>query len=81
MTYSIRVERIDGGGWPGGRSILYEAGSEIEAVTIAAYEVDAHRSGPQRLATVFDAAGQLILAYAGPATARVDGVGAHDDGG
>ncbi|WCS24216.1 hypothetical protein LOK46_24230 [Methylobacterium sp. NMS14P] len=81
MAYSVRVEKIGEAGSPCGKVALYEANSEIEAVTIATYEVDAHRSGRQRLATVFDPAGLLVLAYTGPARARVDQVWAGDDGG
>ena len=65
MAYSVRVQRMGVAGIPSGKTVFYEAESEIEAVTIAAYEVDAHRSIERRIATVFNPAGHLMLAYAG----------------
>lgn len=74
MAYSVRIERIDTSGVPDGRAVLFEADSELEAVTIATYEVDAHRSAARRIATVFDPRGLLVLAYAGRARDGSDAV-------
>ena len=65
MAYNVKVQHIGSAGTPSGKALFYEAESEIEAVTIAAYEVDAYRSIQRRIATVFNPAGHLMLAYAG----------------
>lgn len=67
MAYSVRVEQVGPAGVPRGKLAVYEATTEMEAITIATYEVDIGRSGPQRIATVFNASGKLVLAYAGRA--------------
>lgn len=68
MVYTVTVERLGKAGTPQGPSLRYEAASEREAIAVATYEVDIGRSGPQRVATVFNPAGVLVLAYAGRAT-------------
>lgn len=68
MVYRIQINQIGKGGLPAGRLALYEAGTEMEAVAIATYEIDINRPAQPRIATVFDPAGQLVLAYVGRAT-------------
>lgn len=65
MAYTIRIQQVGRGGTTSGRTVLYETETEIEAIALATYEVDIGRSGPQRVATVSTAAGQLVLAYVG----------------
>jgi hypothetical protein len=72
MAYSVRVQQIGSAGTPSGKALIYEADSEMEAVTIAAYEVEAHRSSKRRIAMVWDPAGHLILAYTGRVRGRSD---------
>jgi hypothetical protein len=72
MAYSVRVQQIGLEGTPSGKPLLYEADSEIEAVTIAAYEVDAHRSSKRRVAMVWSPAGHLMLTYTGRTKGRSD---------
>lgn len=67
MAYSVRVEQIGLSGVPRGRALFYETETEMEAITVATYEVSIGGNGPQRVATVFNPAGKLVLAYAGRA--------------
>lgn len=70
MAYQIRIGQIGKSGVPNGRLTQYEADTEMEAVTLAAYEVDVSRAGPQRVATVSNPSGLLVLAYVGCVRAR-----------
>ena len=65
MAYSIKVERVGTEGVPIGPTDLYEAPDEADAITIAAFAVDLNRASERRVATVRDAAGRLIVSYAG----------------
>lgn len=79
MTYTVRVERIGAKGIPEGVVTFHEVGGEGEALAIATYEIDAHPSESQRIASVFDATGHLIVAYAGRRRGG-DGIGPGDAG-
>lgn len=70
MGYSIRIEQIGAAGTPGVPAASYEVATELEAIALATYEVDAGRSRARRVATVLDGAGVLILTYAGRADAE-----------
>ena len=72
MAYSVSVRQIGSAGTPSGKAVLYEADSKLEAVTIAAYEVDAHRSSKRRIAMIWNPAGHLMLAYTGRARSKSD---------
>ncbi len=65
MAYSVRIDRIGSAGIPAGTPRIYHAGDEADAVTIAAYEVDAIKLDGSRIATVTDAAGRLLFTYFG----------------
>lgn len=67
MTYSVRIDHIGRAGVPAGTPRIYQAGDEADAVTIAAYEVDAIKLDGSRIATVTDAAGRLLFTYFGRA--------------
>lgn len=69
MTRGARVEQIGEDGLARGKSAVCEAATGMEAITVATDEVDIGRSGPQRAATVLNASGALVLAYAGHARA------------
>lgn len=71
MAYTIKIQQIGAGGTASGGAILYAAETEMEAIALATYEVDVGRSGPQRIATVSTAKGELVLAYVGRARAMV----------
>ena len=65
MAYSIKINRVGRCGTLQGCIARFTAETEVEALSIAAYEVDVDEVGLQRTATIFNAAGRLILAYAG----------------
>ena len=65
MPYSVRVQRIGDAGTPNGEIGTYKVETEMEAVMMAAARVEAPESRRQRIATVRDASGRLILAYSG----------------
>lgn len=67
MAYRIQIDRISKSGFAEGRVASYEADTKLEAIALATYEVDIGRSHPQRIATVFDPSGLLVLAYVGRA--------------
>lgn len=67
MSYKVQVDQISTAGFANGRLALYEAHTKLEAIALATYEVDIGRSLPQRIATVFDPSGLLVLAYIGRA--------------
>lgn len=80
MGYTVRVERLGANGTPQGVVTVYEVEGEAEAVALAADEVDLPPFPPRRIASVFDDAGDLVLAYYGRRTAMGDRVGAGDAG-
>ena len=67
MAYSIKINRVGSCGTLQSCIAHFTAETEIEALTIATYEVDVDEVGLQRTATIFNAAGRLVLAYAGRA--------------
>ena len=71
MAYRIQIHQIGKTGVPKARLALYEADTELDAIALATYEVDIGRSAPQRIATMFDPSGLLVLAYVGRARVLV----------
>ncbi|MCJ2024710.1 hypothetical protein [Methylobacterium sp. J-067] len=65
MVYRIQINQIGKAGVPNRQLTSYEADTEMEAVALAAYEVDITRPAVSRIATVFAPSGALILAYVG----------------
>ena len=67
MAFRVRIRRINRAGTPIGWVRVYDAGSEADALTVAAYEIDARRWGEAHVAMVTDAAGRLLFTYTGRA--------------
>ena len=65
MACSVRIARIGDSGVPIGPARLYEADSERDAVTIAAYEIDAGRRDAPGIAAVSDTAGRRLFTSTG----------------
>lgn len=80
MSYSIRVERLGENGTPEGVVTFHEVKGEGEAIALATDEVDLRATLPRRIASVFDAAGHLVLTYSGRRAVMADRVEPGDAG-
>lgn len=80
MGYSVRVERLSPKGTPEGIVAVHVGESEDEAVVLATDRVDLPPSTPRRIASVFDASGDLVLAYYGRRAVMGDRVEPGDAG-